>query len=154
MEMKENTLFLTRFCGVEQYPVESATCHIVKGDGTEDDPDMLSLEIHFKTGTVLHEDTAGLEAEPSWEINFYAVQFTVSSLKPGLCLEQPNAMEDMDGNFYYVEHQPTINNQMKIIESDGERLKIHLNGATEDVNYYDGSKPKNTMELVAWFDKD
>ena len=27
-------------------------------------------------------------------------------------------------------------------------------GITEDVNYNDGSKPKNTMELVAWFDKD
>ena len=27
-------------------------------------------------------------------------------------------------------------------------------GITEDVNYYDGSKPKTTMELVAWFDKD
>lgn len=23
-----------------------------------------------------------------------------------------------------------------------------------DGNYYDGSKPKNTMELVTWFDKD
>ena len=27
-------------------------------------------------------------------------------------------------------------------------------GITEDVYYYDGSKTKNTMELVAWFDKD
>ena len=43
---------------------------------------------------------------------------------------------------------------MEVIEVDGKRLKIWLTGLTEDVNYYDGSKPKNTMELVAWFDKD
>ena len=46
-----------------------------------------------------------------------------------------------------------MDNKMMVIEVDGERLKIRLTGITEDVNYYDGSKPPNTMELVAWFDK-
>lgn len=55
--MKENVLYLTRFCGVEQYPVETAEWYTIEGDGTEDDPDMLSLEVRFGTGNGLHEDT-------------------------------------------------------------------------------------------------
>lgn len=82
------------------------------------------------------------------------MKIPVASLRPGFFLEQPNSEEDVDGNLYYMEHQPTMNNKMEIIEVEGERLKIRLTGMTEDVNYYDGSKPKNTMELVAWFDKD
>lgn len=60
----------------------------------------------------------------------------------------------MDGNLYYMEHQPAIDNKMEVIEVKGERLKIRLTGITEDMNYYDGSKPKHTMHLVAWFAKD
>ena len=152
--MEENVLYLTRFCGKERYPVETATWNIIEGDGTEDAPDMLCLEIDFGRGDGLHEDTAYLEAEPSWEVNFYSLKIPADSLEPGFCLEQPNQEEDVDGNLYYMEHQPTMDNKMEVIEVDGKRLKIRLTGLTEDVNYYDGSKPKNTMELVAWFDKD
>lgn len=152
--MEENILYLTRFCGVEQYPVKTATWYIIEGDGTEDDPDMLCLEVTFNIGTVLHEDTGKLKAEPSWEINFYSVEIPVSLLRPGFCLEQPNHHKDEDGNLYYTEHQPTTDNRMEIVKIDGTRLKIRLTGITEDVNYYDASKPKNTMKLVAWFNKE
>lgn len=76
--MEENVLYLTRFCGVEQYTVETATWCIIEGDGTEDDPDMLCLEVQFGMGNGLHEDTTYLEAEPSWEINFYSVKIDIS----------------------------------------------------------------------------
>lgn len=152
--MEENVLYLTRFCGVEQYPVETATWCIIEGDGTEDDPAMLCLEVQFGMGNGLHEDTTYLEAEPSWEINFYSVKIDIHMLQPGFCLEQPNEEEDVDGILYYMEHQPTTGNKMEIIAVDGERIKIRLIGVTGDVNYYDGSKPKNTMQLIAWFDKE
>lgn len=42
----------------------------------------------------------------------------------------------------------------RIIAVDEERIKIRLIGVTEDVNYYDGSKPKSTMQLIAWLDKE
>ena len=48
--MEENVLYLTRFCGMERYPVETATWNIIEGDGTEDAPDMLCLEIDFGMG--------------------------------------------------------------------------------------------------------
>ena len=51
---------------------------------------MLCLEIDFGMGDGLHEDTAYLEAEPSWEVNFYSLKIPADSLEPGFCLEQPN----------------------------------------------------------------
>ena len=38
--------------------METATWNIIEGDGTEDAPDMLCLEIDFGMGDGLHEDTA------------------------------------------------------------------------------------------------
>ena len=69
-------------------------------------------------------------------------------------LEQPNEANEADGSFYYLEHQPTRNNRMEILARDGNRLKIRVSGSTEDVNYYDGSKPENRLQLTAWFEKE
>ncbi len=154
LALSENVLYLTRFCGVEQYPIQAAAWHLIAGDGTEDDPDTLCLDITCKAGNSLHEDTAQLEAEPIWSICFQSVHIPVSALQPGFCLEQPNPRGDTDGNLYYTEHQPTTDNRMEIIEADGARLKIRLNGITQDVNFYDGSKPQNILQLTAWFDRE
>ena len=48
--MDENVLYLTRFCGVERYPVETAKWYIIEGDGTEDDPGYAVLGNGFWRG--------------------------------------------------------------------------------------------------------
>lgn len=153
MELELNTLFLERFCGTEQYLVESATWYVIDGDGTEDDPDMLCIAIEFKHGTNLHDDTKTLNANPSWEINFYSLTPVIDLLKENQTFVQPNETEDIDGNLYYAAHQPTINNVMQILEVNGNKLKVKLSAETEDINYYDGSKPKNTLQLITWLEK-
>ncbi len=75
-------------------------------------------------------------------------------LQIGFDLEQPNEANEVDGSFYYLEHQPARNNRMEILARDGNRLKIRVSGSTEDVNYYDGSKPENRLQLTAWFEKE
>lgn len=151
--MDENILYITRFCGVEQYPVKTAKWYIIDGDRTEDDPDMLCLDITLGSGYGLHKDTAMLKAEPVWEVRFCSVEIPASALQSGFRLEQPNLQRDVYGNLYYTEHQPTTGNQMEIIKADETRLKIRLTGITEDVNFYDGSKPQSTLQIVAWFDR-
>lgn len=152
--MQEQVLYLDRFCGVETYPIKQATWDLIEGDGTEDDPDMLCLGMQFAKGSRLHEDTQPLQAEPCWEINFYKDKISLDILQTGFYLEQPNQEEEVDGSFYYMEHQPTMDNRMEILATDGDRLKIRVSGNTGDVNYYDGSKPKSTMWLIAWFEKE
>lgn len=150
---EENILYMIRFCGVEKYPLKKAQWYIIDGDGTEDDPAMLCLDTSFDTGSQLHEDTTSLDAEPIWEVEFYSIDIPISDLQPGFCMEQPNVEEDIYGNLYYGEHQPTIDNHMEILEREGNRLKIRLTAITEDVNFYDGSKPKSVLHFVGWFDQ-
>lgn len=151
--VEENILYMARFCGIEQYPVKTAEWYIIDGDGTEDDPAMLCLDTAFGIGNGLHEDTAELNVEPMWKILFYSVKIPITALQPGFCLEQPNSEKDVYGDLYYAEHQPTTGNRMEILQTEGTRLKIRLTGTTEDVNFYDGSKPQSTLQLVAWFDR-
>lgn len=152
--MEEQILYLSRFCGIETYPVKQAVWELIEGDGTEEDPDMLCLGMRFARGNHLHEDTRSLRAEPFWEINFYKIKISMNILQIGFDLEQPNEANEVDATFYYLEHQPTRNNRMEILARDGNRLKIRVSGSTEDVNYYDGSKPENRLQLTAWFEKE
>ncbi len=144
-------LILKRFCGEERYPILNAEWYIMEGDGTWDDPDTLCLEMEFGEGDELHEDTAELQAEPSWEISFPALQLKVEDLQEGLVLEMANEEEEEEANFYYSEHQPTYDNRVEVLEVDGDRLLLRVTALTEDVNFYDGTKPKNEIDVTAWF---
>lgn len=151
--MEDNILYMERFCGMEEYPLKDSIWYILKGDGTEYDPDQLYLEMNFEKGRVMHEDTRFLDEEPFWNLVFYSFQMPDIVPQAGLCMEQPNERQDVYGNLYYGEHQPTMDNKMEILMIDGDRLKVRLTGVTEDVNYYDGSKPKSTLQITAWFNK-
>lgn len=152
MENKDkNILTLKRFCGDEHYPVIEAEWYIIDGDGTWDDPTSLWLEMNFGEGNDLHEDTKTLEAEPSWEVSFSNLTLTKEDLKPGLVMGNKNEEQDSEAILYYCEHQPTIDNWMEILEVNGDSLLIKVTGKTMDVNFYDGSKPLNELEVTAWF---
>ena len=68
-------------------------------------------------------------------------------------MELPNKDREVDANLYYWEHQPTLDNKMEILAAEEDRFLIRVTGITEDVNYYDGSKPKSTLQITAWFEK-
>lgn len=146
-------LNLIRFCGVEKYPIECAEWYILEGDGTWDDPYTLCLEMEFGAGEELHEDTENLGAEPSWEISFPALKLKQKDLQAGYTMEMANEDEDVEANFYYCEHQPTVENKVEVLEVKGNSLLLRVTAKTMDVNFYDGSKPMNELEVTAWFSK-
>lgn len=156
--MDENVLYMMRFCGMEEYALKSAVWYIIKGDGTDYDPDSFCLDMKFEQGRVLHDDTHNeelpfMDAEPFWELVFRSPEMPTIVPQVGLCLELPNEKHEVEGNLYYWEHQPTMDNKLEILAAEGDRFLIRLTGITEDVNYYDGSKPKSTLQITAWFDK-
>lgn len=148
-----NFLKLKRFCGDEKYPIDFAEWYILEGDGTWDDPYTLCLEMGFAEGVELHEDTKKLNANPSWDISFPALKLKKKDLQAGFIMEFVNEDEDEEANFYYSEHQPTIENKVEVLEVKGNNLLLHITGKTMDVNFYDGSKPMNELEVIAWFSK-
>ena len=139
-----NTLVLKRFCGEEYYPIDSAGWSIWNST-------VLCVEMWFQEGRNLHEDTEYLAQEPGWELYFSIPSMNGDDVKPGLVLEKKDISDGT--HFYYCEHQPTLNNHLEVLDRDGDRLLLRITGECCDVNYYDGSKGNNVLEITAWMEK-
>ncbi|PTY04528.1 hypothetical protein DB347_17595 [Opitutaceae bacterium EW11] len=146
-------MILERFCGVERYPICRARWNLYY-DATRDTMN-LCIQMDAGRGTALHDDTAELDAEPWWEIDVVAKQLSRESLVPGTVFNLPNGYEESQGghitDFYYCEHENTEKNLIRVIESDGQRLRFRVLGDVTDVSIYDGSKPRTMLHADAWF---
>ncbi len=141
-----NTLILKRFCGDEHYPLQSAVWSIWDGR-------VFGVEMYFDEGTDLHEDTEYLAQEPSWELYFNVPGMKEEDVSKGLILEEKDNRED-ETHFYYCEHLTTENNRLEVLNRDEDRILARITGECCDVNYYDGSKGNNTLEITVWIDKE
>jgi hypothetical protein len=141
---KMNTLILKRFCGEEYYPLEDAKWSIWNQT-------TFCLEMSFGEGSSLHEDTEELAESPLWELYFNVPAMDEQDVKPGMILEEKDNRED-ETHFYYCEHQPTANNRLEVLGREGGRILVRVTGECCDVNYYDGSKGNNILEIEAWID--
>jgi hypothetical protein len=155
---QQTNLKLTRFCGEELYPIKTATWHFYKDGEDEDGVNQIWLEIETGVGIQLSNDTKELGAEPSWELTIRLKNLQPSDLEIGFKTHIENGCDEDSGdsatNFYYCEHQPTDNNKIEILDKRGTTILFRITGEVTDVNYYDGSKPKNRIYVEAWFDED
>ena len=145
-DIKLNTLILNRFCGEEYYSIQSASWSIWDGR-------TLCVEMWFEEGLNLHEDTDYLAQEPGWELYFDVPSITDEMLKPGMILGDTENIED-ETHFYYCEHLPTYNNKLEILGREDDKILFKITGECCDVNYYDGSKGSDTLEITAWIDEE
>lgn len=141
-----NTLILKRFCGEEYYPIASARWSIW-------DAETFCVEMWFEEGRNLHEDTEELAESPGWELYFSIPPMKEEDVKAGMVLEEKDNKPD-ETHFYYCEHLTTLNNHLEVLDRDGDRLLLRITGECCDVNYYDGSKGNNFLEITAWIDKE
>jgi hypothetical protein len=147
-----NSLKLIRFCGDEYFPIVKANWFIKKANDAVE----LWFDIETTEGTTVCEDTKSFKATPFWQLVYIAKKLDKNDLKIGFKVKIPNGWdEDRDDtvtNFYYFEHQETDNNLIEILGTDGEKLYVRITGETQDVDYYDGSKPKNKIIVETWFE--
>ena len=52
---------------------------------------------------------------------------------------------------YYCEHQPLRDNRIEVVSRNGDRFRVRWTAVTQDVNYYDGSKPQTRVEIEGEF---
>ena len=140
---KLGTLTIKRFCGEEYYPLDSASWSIWDGR-------VFCVEMNFGEGTGLHEDTEYLAQEPLWELYF---DMPSPEVEVGTVFTDEQNRED-ETHFYYFEHYPTEKNRVEILDMDGDRLLLKITGECCDVNYYDGSKGNDELEITLWIDKE
>lgn len=156
-QKKERTnLKLTRFCGEELYPIENATWHFHAS--TDDEVNQLWLEIETDLGIQLSDDTKDLGGKPHWELTLRIKDLKPSDLTIGFKAQieygYDDDLDDTVTNFYYCEHEQTDKNEIEILEKNGNKILFRITGEVTDVNYYDGSKPKNKIYVETWFDED
>ena len=144
-------------CGEEFYPIESAKWHFSESE--DEGASKLWLDIQADYGQQLSEDTKTLNGQPHWELTIpLNNSLKVGNLNGGLKTEIKDGYNEEIGdyatNFYYCEHEKTDNNQIEIIERIENRLLIRLTGEVTDINFCDGSKPKNKIFVETWFEED
>jgi len=146
-------LAMQRFNGIEKYKLNSATWNLYRDEGKM----TLCLRIDSNEAIEPAEDTASFFRSLNWELNLVDEKLTDGDLVSGFSATIPEAYdESKDGwitNFYYASHEGSENNRIEILEREGDKLLIKLEGEINDVNYYDGSKPNSQLVVQAWFDR-
>lgn len=144
---------LDRFCGREIYPITEATWNLYR----DEELGMMNLCINIQAaqGTLLHEDTEDIGAEPWWEVNVVEHSLPANLLIPGAQFLVPSGYNEKRGghvtNFYYCGHDGSDQNTVEILAAEGDQLLIRVTGKTVDVSYYDGSKPPTKLTVQTWF---
>ena len=146
-------LTLHRFNGDEIYNVESATInHYQEGDGS------YSVTFRAEAGDTPIQtlpDTALLHAQPFAEWTLTLPKNPALLLRAGNSFIIPKGYseqaQDYVTNLYYCEHEPMDENEIVVLERDGRRVHARITGVAEDVNHYDGSKPRTKVVVEADF---
>lgn len=149
--MSVGKFVLHRFNGDEEFEVERATILAVH------DEDGFRLWFEAETDGVCIKslpDTETLRGHPKAEVAVGLKKVEPTRLV-GKRFSVPAAYdEDIDdhvASIYYVEHEDLDENEIEIGARDGDVFQVRWTGTTIDVNYYDGSKPRTRVEIVAAF---
>lgn len=142
---------LHRFNGDEVYRLKSA---VMFGLATDSGVTLWFEAKADRVGAVWCEDTAEIGTSPNAEVGI-----TLPELNPDQLVGQelvfPGTKSDAEDScmslLYYCEHQPLRENRITIVSRDGDRFRVHWTAVTQDVNYYDGSKPLTRVEIEGEF---
>jgi hypothetical protein len=149
------TMILRRFNGDETYRLESAVFMLLNRYEGEGEGKRLMLEATASSeGAQRNEDTAAEQAMPNAQVN---INIAGDDLDPlvGQRFQVPagydDDVEDHVATFYYFEHEDLDNNVVEVLAREGAGLRIRWTATTQDVNFYDGSKPAARVEIEAVF---
>jgi hypothetical protein len=148
-----NYLHIYRFNGTERFAIGTARCFTV---GTGDE---LTLWFEIETvsdGSQTCSDTAEYAATPSAELGILVDDFNLNTIA-GREFHHAGTADDEEDSctslFYYYEHQPLRENHVTVISRiDDRTLRIRWTARTQDVCYYDGSKPDAIIEIESNFE--
>ena len=150
-QMGVGKFILHRFNGDEEYEVQRATILAVH------DEDGLRLWFEAENDGVCLKslpDTASLHGHPKAEVAVGLKKIEPTRLA-GKKFSVPAAYDHKIDNhvasIYYVEHEDLDDNLIEIDARDGDVFQVRWSGTTTDINYYDSSKPRTRVEIVAAF---
>lgn len=146
-------LRIERFCGHQIHHIESVSTYISRDAASGST--LLNLEFGCGAAT---EEVAPEGEQTGWAKPSIEVWIPVPSLDPSALdehrvhiAESYRADHDALNRLYVFEHAGwhAIDVYLQVI---GGRLWVECDGRTQDLNWYDGSKPEAKVSLRAWVD--
>src|SRR5262249_24870975 len=132
---------LHRFNGDEVFRLKSAVMFGI----AEDCGVTLWFEARAdRVGAKWCEDTAEIGAVPKAEVGIDLIELDPEQLVgkeflfPGTKTDEEDSCRSL---LYYCEHEPLRNNCISVLSRSGDKFRLRWTATTQDVNYYDGSKP-------------
>lgn len=150
-ERPDGRFILHRFNGDEVYRLRSAVMWAYTTERgvtlwfeVEADPD----------GAQRCGDTAGIGVWPNAEVGVELPELDANALV-GREFSIPGTQSDDEDScmslLYYCEHEPLRQNVIFVVSRAGDRFRLRWTAVTQDVNYYDGSKPPTHVEIEGEF---
>ena len=141
------TVELRRFNGVESYEVEEAEISVaLEGE--------MLLSLSAPTAIKTLEDTIDLGAQPQASISIFSTNDWDSELTAGCKFNVPMAYDEKRERhvveFSYVSFEDLNDNTIEVLERKNDRIRFLWQGRTQDMNYYDGSKPDAKFNANFW----
>jgi len=100
------------------------------------------------------DDTADLKMSPTASVGIDLPELDAGVLV-GREFSIPGTVTDDEDSamslLYYCEHEPLRQNRIAVISRIGDRFWLKWTAVTNDVNYYDGSKPPTQVEIEGEF---
>lgn len=144
----EGKFILHRFNGDEVYGFERAVIFAGEHGGKV----TLWLEVESAAeGAQRCADTESMGMAPNAETGIQFQQLDASRLVGSEFFVSGEEDDESQSILYYCEHEPLLNNRITILAQQGDRFRIRWTGETQDVNYYDGSKPLTKVEIEGEF---
>ncbi len=148
---KIGILELHRFNGIESHEIQTAE---IKVSMVHADEEFMLLSISAPKPIKTLEDTAELGGQPEASISLFSKNGWNSDLVTGTRFEVP-VVHDVRRNrdlveFSYVSFEDLFDNEIQILEREEERVRLSWKGATQDMCFYDGSKPDAIFKLECW----
>jgi hypothetical protein len=143
-------LTLKRFNGIEEFEIAEAEIIAWQSEGKI----ALNLEIHTSKAIATVHDTKDSGVLPNAEITIHLELFNPDQLVgQSFFIESGEDEETNEWNarFYYFEHEDINRNTVKFISKSNSLFRVVWTGFTQDVNYYDGSKPDTEIIIEADF---
>ncbi len=152
---QQSKLYLNRYCGEEVFPVEAAFWRVEFDALFQRDHLHLSLFMGQLESSQIGENSDNCIIRPHWELYFPLFDIHIEDLKPGVELELPYGYVDFAEDFYalftYYEKVPSFKNKMWITKVKNDKLLIKISATTDDVEFYDGSRPVAQIHTEVWF---
>jgi hypothetical protein len=147
----DGRFILHRFNGDEVYRFETAVMWAYANDQGV----TLWFELSADSDALQRcEDTAEMGMSPNAEVGINLPELDADQLVgrefliPGTKSDEEDSCMSL---LYYCEHEPLRQNRITVVSRAGDRFRLRWTAVTQDVNYYDGSKPLTKVEIEGEF---